>query len=281
MATFDNLTHDTVKLLSDPSKTKLGEKGRLIELSEVNEELEDIVRTFTDVALFEWLKGNNACGCSRGDIKELLYGNATVNIETVECKFNDLTFSYLIVSPPNKDYKDGDPIFQSMDRIELPPDWPKSFTFNSYFGKRTRKLHIVLSPKLPIPINPLEGRKVKLNPQNEALYRLFLNHPNGLVPRDILLNEELRNEFKELWIEMRPQTDDVGIEKFFSENWRNNHKAASRKIHKMITALNKSLESLKEEAGLSYAAFYQVRQLERKKRGVKYFLPLSFLYKKA
>lgn len=287
MATYD-IGPDTVKLLSDPTKTTLGKNGKITELKEVNEELAEIIRKFTDIALLKWLGDNNACGPERGDTRELLCGDAAVNLVTVDLVTKDRgTVNYLIASQPTEIFKRNRrpediprdvQIFQSMSRIELPPQWPRLLTFASYFGKRTKKLRIVLSTELPIAVNaPL--KRGSLRPQNKALYSLFLNHPDGLVPSDILCDEKMYYEFLELWEKERPTKDDLGIQKFVNNKayWKKKRKMATSRIHKMIAALNNSLA---EDGDLRYAAFYQVRQLESKKRGEKFFLPLNYLVKK-
>lgn len=100
---------------------------------------------------------------------------------------------------------------------------------------------------------------------------MFLSHPDGLVPREILCDKKILDEFVELWIEERPTKDDVGIEIFLSKGWQD---MPTDKIHKMIAALNTSLA---KDKVLSYSAFYQVRQLEGKKCGKSFFLPLYYL----
>lgn len=105
-------------------------------------------------------------------------------------------------------------------------------------------------------------------PQSKALYQLFLNHPEGLLPADIMRKQPLFDEFVSYW-----KTESNGgdcVETFKKnhgpEHWNDDPKGEMRKIHRLVSDMNKSVESL----AVAGSEFLKASQTGYKSKGQVY-----------
>lgn len=269
MASF-KLSQQTVDYIENPEKCRIGEDGEIewLEERDIHDEIKGIEKAFLFFEVEVLIIRKDDRKMSAEDL-----GNAIgVILEVivwllVECPLLLAIVIYLLAKK-RRHYS-----------IEETTDNSEKFQKPMLYFDRSRKVMDVVIPGLSPSVSAcdgerglnVKGEKLAIDPASVALYKLFLLHPSGLVAGDILLNKELRGEFISIWKQEDTSDTKACPDNFENDNdWEKDPKGATRKIHRMIEALNNELF----KKGYGYLV---VRPLKKKQQGAMYFAPQCFL----
>lgn len=118
--------------------------------------------------------------------------------------------------------------------------------------------HVVVDENLKLLLSDYNNIEIKLTPLLKTLYILFLNHPEGIILKEI---SNYKNEIEMIYGVIKPNRDD----EVFSYSLKNLFDATSGSLVQKISKINKCLQNIIIHSGIQEKYLIKGRRSERYK----------------